>query len=83
MPHHAISVSRRCECPLCIVEGGDNATPIFQSNKDLILTEFDEHMHQVFGSRTRVPRRRTVKSNQMDDFEYLQRSNLQTTEEDW
>lgn len=67
-----------------VVEGGDNAKPIVQrSNTDLILTGFDDHMHQVHGSRTRVPRSRTVRSNRMDDFEYsIVRPNLQTTEGD-
>ena len=46
--------------------------------------QFDDHMHQVHGSRTRVPRSRTVRSNRMDDFEYsIVRPNLQTTEGDW
>ena len=55
-----------------------------QSNNDLVLVGFDESMHQVHGSRTRVPRRRTVKANRMDDFGLLPATvNLQTTEGDW
>ena len=54
-----------------------------KSNRDVILTDFDEHMHQVFGSRTRVPCCRNVRSNQMDDFDYSQRINLQTSEGYW
>ena len=58
--------------------------PIVQSNNDLVLVGFDESMHQVHGSRTRVPRRRTVRSNCMDDFGLLPATvNLQTTEGDW
>ena len=67
-----------------VVEGGDNAKPIVQGNRDLVLTEFDDQMHQVYGSRTRVPRCRTVRSNMRQEFEYsLPRSDLQTTEGDW
>ncbi len=62
------------------LQGGDSAQPVIQGNRDLILTGFDDHMHQVFGSRTRVPCRCTVRSNQMEDFEYSQRSNMQTSE---
>jgi serine/threonine-protein kinase RIO1 len=66
------------------VEGGDNAQPIVQSNNKLSLTGFDEHMHQVFGTRTCVPRQRSVRSNRLEDFEYsLPRQNLQTTKGDW
>ncbi len=34
-----------------VVGGGYNVKPTVQSNRDLILAEFDEHMHQVFGSK--------------------------------
>ena len=43
-----------------VVEGGDNAIPIVSSNNALIFAGFDDSMYQVHGSRTRVPRRRTV-----------------------
>ena len=67
-----------------IVEGGDNAHPIVQSNRDLILTGFDKHIHQVIGTRTRAPRQQTVRSNRMQDFQYSSgRESLQTTEGDW
>ena len=67
-----------------VIEGGDNAKSIIQSNQDLILTGFDEHMHQVIGRRTRAPRQRTVRSNRNEDFEYSStRDNMQTTEGDW
>eukprot|EP00584_Thalassiosira_punctigera_P026082 CAMPEP_0172578128 /NCGR_PEP_ID=MMETSP1067-20121228/138579_1 /TAXON_ID=265564 ORGANISM="Thalassiosira punctigera, Strain Tpunct2005C2" /NCGR_SAMPLE_ID=MMETSP1067 /ASSEMBLY_ACC=CAM_ASM_000444 /LENGTH=298 /DNA_ID=CAMNT_0013370821 /DNA_START=195 /DNA_END=1091 /DNA_ORIENTATION=+ len=65
-----------------VVEGGANAKPIISSNKDLIDAGFE--MTQVYGSSVRVPRRRTVRSNQMSDFEYSgTRSSLQTSEGDW
>ncbi len=66
-----------------VLEGGDNPKPIVQNNRDLIITDFDEHVHQVFISRTLVPHWHSVRSNQMDGFEYSQRSNLQTSEGDW
>ena len=43
-----------------VVCDGDDATLLEQSNNDLILTGFDDRMHQVYGSRTRVPMRHTV-----------------------
>ena len=67
-----------------VLEGGDNAKPFVYSNTNLILARFEDGMHQVLGARTRVPRRRTVRSNQMEDFEYSQtRSNMQTSEGEW
>ena len=55
-----------------------------QSNNDLVLAGFDDGMHQVHGSRTQVPRRRTVRENRMDSFGLLpERTNLQTSEGDW
>ena len=61
----------------------DNPT-IMQSNSDSVLVGFDDYMHQVHGSRTSVPRRRTVQSNHMGDFGlFLARVNLQTSEGDW
>ena len=66
------------------IEGGDNAQTFVQSNKDLVLTGFDDHMHQVIGARTHAPRQRTVQSNRLEGFEYsLPRQSLQTTEGDW
>ena len=59
----------------------DKNPPIVQSNSDLVLVGFDEYMHQVHGSRTHIPRRRTFRSNHMDDFGLLlARVNLQTSE---
>ena len=50
----------------------------------LILAGFDDNMNQVHGSRTRVPRHRTVQSNGTEDSLYsVARQNLQTTEGDW
>ena len=46
----------------------DKNPPIVQSNSDLVLVGFDDHMHQVHGSRNRVARRQAVRSNCMDDF---------------
>ena len=54
------------------------------SNIYLVLVGFDEYMHQEHGSITRVPRRRTVRSNCMDDFGlFPERVNLHTYERDW
>ncbi len=55
-----------------VVEGGDIAKLNVQLNKDLILTDFDEHMNQVFGSITCVPRHHNKRSNKMDGFDYSQ-----------
>ena len=67
-----------------IVEGGENTKPFVMSNDSLLLVGFDDDMHQVLGTRVRAPRRRTVRSNQNDDFEYTStRQSLQTTEGDW
>ena len=66
------------------VEGGENAKPFVVSNDGLLLVVNEGDMHQVLGSRVRAPRRRTVRSNQSDDFEYTStRASLQTTEGDW
>ena len=62
------------------IEGGANSTPFVNNNRDLVLTDINGMVHQVMGRRVRVPRRRTVRSNQSDDFEYSQRPNLQTSE---
>ena len=57
--------------------------PVVQRNSDLVYAGFDEYMHQVHGSRIRVPRRRTVRSNRIDDFGLLpERVNLKTSEGD-
>jgi len=40
-------------------------------------------MTQVVGSRSRVPRRRNVRSVQNDDYEYDAPASLQTTEGHW
>ena len=67
-----------------VVAGGDNAIPIVSSNSDLIYVGFDDNMHQVHGSRTRVPRRRTIRSNRTENSLYsVARQSLQTTEGDW
>ena len=67
-----------------VLAGGDNAMPIVSSNHALILAGFDDNMNQVHGSRTRVPRRRTVRSNNTDDSLYsVAMQNLQTSEGDW
>ena len=52
------------------IEGGDNAQTFVQSNKDLVLTGFDDHMHQVIGARTHARRQQTVQSNRLEGFEY-------------
>ena len=65
------------------IENGDDAKPLVQSNSTLLWTGIDDNMHQVLGTRVRVPRRRTTRSNQMDDFEYTTRQSLQTTEGNW
>eukprot|EP00957_Ditylum_brightwellii_P184034 14018628-Ditylum_brightwellii.AAC.1 len=70
--------------PLLGLARGDNAFPLVQSNRDLILTGFDKHMHQVLGMRTRAPRQRTIRSNRMEDFQCSSgRDSLQTTEGYW
>ena len=62
----------------------DDNPPIVHSNIYLVLVGFDEYMHQEHGSITRVPRRRTVRSNCMDDFGlFPERVNLHTYERDW
>lgn len=66
-----------------IVEGGENVVPFVNSNSDLLLVVPDEHITQVIGANVRVPRRRNVRSTRMDEFEYTERENLQTTEGDW
>ena len=42
-------------------------------------------MHQVYGTRARVPRQCSVQSSRMDDFEYSEgtRSTMQTTQGEW
>jgi hypothetical protein len=54
--------------PEYIIEDGEDAKPLVQSNKDLILTRFDKNMHQVYGTRARVPRQCSVQSSRMDDL---------------
>ena len=50
----------------------------------MVLVGFDECMPQVHGSRTRFPRRQTVRSNRIDDFGLLLEGfNLQTYDGDW
>lgn len=66
-----------------VIEGGDNAQPFVCSNHSLLLTGINESVNQVTGSRVRVTRRRTVRSNQLEGFDYGMRSNLQTSEEDF
>lgn len=66
-----------------IIEGGDNAKPFVCSNHALLLTDINDSVNQVTGSRVRVTRRRTVRSNQLEGFDYSLRSNLQTSEEDF
>lgn len=68
-----------------VVEGGDNAQPFVCSNATLLYTDFEEQMHQVVGSRVRVPRQRTIWSNRMDDYDYSgsTRLSLQTSEGEW
>ncbi len=43
-----------------IIEDGEDAKPLVQNNKNLILTGFDKNMHQVYGTRARVPRQHSV-----------------------
>jgi hypothetical protein len=43
-----------------IIEDREDAKPLVQSNKDLILTGFDKNMRQVYGTRARVPRQCSV-----------------------
>jgi hypothetical protein len=71
--------------PKYIIEDGEDAKLLVQSNKDLILTGFDKNMHQVYRTRARVPRHRLVGSSRMDDFEYSEgtRSKMQTTQGEW
>jgi hypothetical protein len=71
--------------PEYIIEDGEDAKLLVQSNKDLILTGFDKNMHQVYGTRARVPRQRLVQSSRIDDFEYSEgtRSTMQTTQGEW
>ncbi len=38
-----------------IIEDGEDAKPLVQNNKELILTGFDKNMHQVYGTRACVP----------------------------
>ena len=62
----------------------DTNMPVVQSNCEFVLAGFHDLMHQVHGSRTCVPTRRTVRSNYMDELGLLPpRVNLQTTEGDW
>ena len=60
-----------------VVEGGDNTKSIVQSNQDLTLTGFDEHMHQVIGTRTSVLSnlidKRTLSINQQETICKLQK----------
>jgi hypothetical protein len=53
-----------------VIEGGENAVPFIQSHLGLLLVVPGENINRVIGQNVRVPRRRTVRSNQMDDFEY-------------
>ena len=67
-----------------VIAGEDSAIPIVSSNSDLIYVGFDDNMHQVHGSRTRVPRRRTIRSNRTENsLHSVARQSLQTTEGDW
>jgi hypothetical protein len=65
------------------IEGGENAKPLVNSNSSLICVVPNEQVVRVVGMNVRVPRRRRVQSNQMDDFEYSTRQSLQTTEGEW
>jgi hypothetical protein len=47
------------------------------------LIVLGEHITQVIGANVRVPRWRNVLSTRIDEFEYSERDNLQTTEGDW
>ena len=58
--------------------------PIVQSNSEIVLSGFDDHMHQVHGSKMHVPSPQTLHSNWMDMIGLLPtRVSLQTTERDW
>jgi hypothetical protein len=65
------------------IEGGANAMPLVNSNQYLLFVVPDEQVVRVLGMNVRVPRRRNVRSNQSDDFEYSARSSLQTSEGEW
>ena len=56
-----------------VIEGGDSAIPVVQSNSSLLVVAHDEHMTRVLGNNVRVPRRRAVRTNQSDDFEQQDR----------
>ena len=60
-----------------------SAITVVQSNSSLLVVAHDEHMTRVLGNIFRVPRRRAVRSNQSDDFEWTTRQNLQTSEGEW
>ena len=60
-----------------------NAKPLVNRNSYSICVVPNEQIVRVVGMNVRVPRRRRVRSNQMDDFEYSTRQNLQTTEGEW
>lgn len=55
--------------------------PIVNNNKELLHAGFS--MTQVVGSRSRVPRRRNVRSIQNDDYAYDTPASLQTSEGHW
>ena len=53
------------------------------SYKTILICFLLYKITRVLGANVRVPRRRNILSNQMEDFEYTSRQSLQTTEGDW
>jgi hypothetical protein len=72
---------RQADNPLEYVIEKTEPDPIVNNNKELLHAGFI--MTQVIGSRSRVPRRRNVRSIQNDDYEYDTPASLQTSEGHW
>jgi hypothetical protein len=72
---------RQADNPLEYVIEKTEPDPIVNNNKELLHAGFI--MTQVIGSRSRVPRRRNVRSIQNDDYEYDTPASLQTNEGHW
>eukprot|EP00984_Skeletonema_dohrnii_P024295 scaffold13403_cov120-Skeletonema_dohrnii-CCMP3373.AAC.2 len=72
---------KQADNPLEYVIEKAEPDPIVNNNKELLHAGFP--MTQVIGSRSRVPRRRNVRSIQSDDYEYDTPASLQTSEGHW
>jgi len=70
---------KQVDNPLVYVIEREESKPIVNNNRELLHAGFP--MTQVLGSRSRVPRRRNVRSVQNDDYEYDTPASLQTTED--